>query len=136
MQKINIFHRTLYRISKPAQLKPHKLYLRPRGGHDVRISRSLLSIKPHAELNWFGDELGNSIARPELVSNGHISRITAIGNHHPTASSRVLAWIKYIPTPPTKTSNQACISWGTRPHKYPATYRAGILKLLTRAITR
>ncbi|MAQ11171.1 MAG: hypothetical protein CMQ11_15310 [Gammaproteobacteria bacterium] len=49
--EINIFHRTLYRFSKLVQLKPHKLYLRPRDGHDVRISRSLLSIKPHAEPN-------------------------------------------------------------------------------------
>jgi transglutaminase-like putative cysteine protease len=62
VQKINIFHRTLYRFSKPVQLKPHKLYLRPRDGHDVRISSSILSIKPHAELNWFRDELGNSVA--------------------------------------------------------------------------
>ncbi len=77
MQKINIFHRTLYRISKPAQLKPHKRYLRPRGGHDVRISRSLLSIKPHAELNWFGDELANSIALATIEERSDSLQITS-----------------------------------------------------------
>ena len=62
MQKISIYHSTSYQFSEAVELKPHRLYLRPRDGHDVRICRSTLSIKPEAKLLWFRDELDNSVA--------------------------------------------------------------------------
>lgn len=62
MQKISIYHATTYQFSEPVELKPHRLHLRPRDGHDVRICRSTLSITPQAELLWFRDELDNSVA--------------------------------------------------------------------------
>ena len=62
MQKISIYHATTYQFSEAVELKPHRLHLRPRDGHDVRICRSTLSITPAAELLWFRDELDNSVA--------------------------------------------------------------------------
>ena len=62
MQKISIYHATTYQFSEAVELKPHRLHLRPRDGHDVRICQSTLSITPLAKLFWFRDELDNSVA--------------------------------------------------------------------------
>ena len=41
---------------------PHRLVLRPREGHDVRIEEMRLEIEPEFELEWSRDLFGNSVA--------------------------------------------------------------------------
>ena len=43
----------------------------------MRISRSILSIKPHAELNWLRDELGNSLAVATFEERSDSLQITS-----------------------------------------------------------
>lgn len=62
MQRFRIFHETAYRYSNPVVLGPHKLLVRPRDGHDVRIEASKLNITPNAIVSWHRDELDNSVA--------------------------------------------------------------------------
>ncbi len=62
MQKFNILHKTVYDYDSPVTLGAHKLLLRPRDGHDLRIETSQLSISPEAQVTWFRDELDNSVA--------------------------------------------------------------------------
>lgn len=62
MHKLKIEHLTEYRFTARVQLLSHRLILRPRESHDVRIASSLLRISPAAEVRWQRDALDNSIA--------------------------------------------------------------------------
>ncbi|ATC62726.1 cysteine protease [Nibricoccus aquaticus] len=63
MQKIQINHHTRYSYSAPVILGPHRLFIRPREGHDILIASSRLEISPTpASITWHRDVHGNSVA--------------------------------------------------------------------------
>jgi transglutaminase-like putative cysteine protease len=62
MQRLKIFHETIYSYTRPIVLGAHKLLVRPRDGHDIRIEASKLDIFPAALVSWHRDELDNSVA--------------------------------------------------------------------------
>jgi transglutaminase-like putative cysteine protease len=62
MLRINISHSTEYRFPSPVTLLPHRLLLRPRENHNVRIESSVLKISPAHTLQWKRDALDNSVA--------------------------------------------------------------------------
>jgi transglutaminase-like putative cysteine protease len=63
MQKIQINHHTRYTYSAPVTLGPHRLFVRPREGHDLLIANSKLEIAPTpASVTWHRDVHGNSVA--------------------------------------------------------------------------
>ena len=59
---INIVHRTEYLYKTQVRLNRHRLMVRPRDGHDLRLDAAYLRITPRAKLRWFFDAFGNSIA--------------------------------------------------------------------------
>ncbi len=62
MRRINISHVTEYLFPSPVTLLPHRLLLRPRADHNVRIESSELEISPAHILQWKRDVLDNSVA--------------------------------------------------------------------------
>jgi len=62
MRRIKISHVTEYRFPTPVALLPHRLLLRPRENHNVRIESSLLEIAPAHTVQWKRDVLDNSVA--------------------------------------------------------------------------
>ena len=46
MRKLSLRHVTRYLYPQPARFLPHRLLLRPREGHDVRVVSSRLLIEP------------------------------------------------------------------------------------------
>ena len=62
MRRLDISHITEYRFAAPVTLLPHRLLLRPRENHNVRIESSLLDIQPAHTLQWKRDVLDNSVA--------------------------------------------------------------------------
>ena len=62
MRKLSIRHLTEYRYTAPVRFLPHRLFLRPREGHDVRIVNSLLDITPGHSIVWHRDAFDNSVA--------------------------------------------------------------------------
>lgn len=62
MSKLRIEHRTNYVYQKPVAFGRHRLVLRPREGHDVRIEEMLIDIKPSHRLVWSRDIYSNSVA--------------------------------------------------------------------------
>ncbi len=62
MRRICIEHTTEYRFAAPVTLGEHRLLLRPREGHDIRIESSLLSIEPAYHIEWRREIYGNSLA--------------------------------------------------------------------------
>src|ERR1700733_4708422 len=62
MTILNVRHTTVYRYRRPVRLGTHRLMLRPRDSHDLRLMRANLNISPAASLRWIHDVFGNSIA--------------------------------------------------------------------------
>ena len=62
MQRYKIVHRTYYNFSAAVQLQPHRLLLRPREDHELRVETSLLNITPVANIRWHRDVEDNSVA--------------------------------------------------------------------------
>ena len=62
MQRYEILHRTYYNFTTAVQLGPHRLRLRPREGHELRVESASVRITPAASLRWSRDVEDNSVA--------------------------------------------------------------------------
>ncbi len=62
MRRLHIEHVTTYDYGSTVTLLPHKLLLRPREGHDIRIESAELVIVPAHELRWQRDVYDNAVA--------------------------------------------------------------------------
>ena len=67
MRRIRIEHTTQYEYREPVEFLKHRLLLRPREGHDIRIESSRLEIKPAYAIRWYRDVYGNSVATVEFT---------------------------------------------------------------------
>ncbi len=70
MRTLSIRHETRYRYAAPVTFLPHRLFLRPREGHDVRIVTSRLDITPPSQVVWHRDVYGNSVAVAQFSAPG------------------------------------------------------------------
>ena len=61
MQRYEILHRTYYNFTTAVQLGPHRLRLRPREGHELRVESASVRITPAASLRWSRDVEDNSV---------------------------------------------------------------------------
>ena len=59
---LNVRHTTIYRYRHPVRLLDHRLMLRPRDSHDLRLIETNLTFSPPATVRWVHDVFGNSIA--------------------------------------------------------------------------
>lgn len=63
MPKLTIHHKTEYRYARPVAFGEHRIMLRPRDGHDLRVLACELDIAPAPmRLRWIHDVFGNSVA--------------------------------------------------------------------------
>lgn len=63
MPLLTIHHKTEYRYDRPVGFGEHRVMLRPRDGHDLRVLSSALDIEPKpSSLRWIHDVFGNSVA--------------------------------------------------------------------------
>jgi len=63
MPLLTIHHKTEYRYARPVAFGEHRIMLRPRDGHDLRVLQSRLDIRPEPmQLRWIHDVFGNSVA--------------------------------------------------------------------------
>jgi len=62
MHRIRIQHLTEYLFFAPVTFNTHRLLIRPREGHDVRIESSKLIISPAYRIKWQRDVFDNSLA--------------------------------------------------------------------------
>jgi len=63
MPLLTIHHKTEYRYDRPVAFGEHRIMLRPRDGHDLRVLAGDLEIVPEpASLRWIHDVFGNSVA--------------------------------------------------------------------------
>jgi transglutaminase-like putative cysteine protease len=64
---ISISHVTRYLYDQPVEFGRHRLLVRPRDGHDLRVLEAHLSITPAAKLHWQFDSFGNSVAHADFL---------------------------------------------------------------------
>jgi transglutaminase-like putative cysteine protease len=63
MPLLTIHHKTEYRYAHPVAFGEHRIMLRPRDGHDLRVLSGNLEIVPEpTSLRWIHDVFGNSVA--------------------------------------------------------------------------
>jgi transglutaminase-like putative cysteine protease len=62
MPRVRVVHATEYRYAAPVRFTAHRLMLRPRDSHDLRLLDATLSLSvPAASSRWAHDVFGNSI---------------------------------------------------------------------------
>jgi len=59
---LDVRHTTIYRYRRPVRLGEHRLMLRPRDSHDLRLIETNLNFSSPASIRWIHDVFGNSIA--------------------------------------------------------------------------
>ena len=67
MAILNVLHRTRYQYAEPVRFGPHRLMMRPRDSHDLRLLGTGLTISPAASVRWLHDVFGNSVAIAEFA---------------------------------------------------------------------
>jgi transglutaminase-like putative cysteine protease len=66
MKLLTVRHSTVYRYEKAVMLGPHRLMLRPRDSHDLRLVEAELTLSPPGVTRWMHDVFGNSVALVEF----------------------------------------------------------------------
>jgi transglutaminase-like putative cysteine protease len=59
---LTVHHATTYRYTQPVRFGQHRLMIRPRDSHDLRLLRSQLTLSPPGAVRWLHDVFGNSVA--------------------------------------------------------------------------
>ena len=62
MTILDVWHTTIYSYRRPVRLGEHRLMVRPRDSHDLRLIETNLKLSPAASIRWSHDVFGNSIA--------------------------------------------------------------------------
>lgn len=75
--KLRIHHETVYTYTKRVRFGPHRLVIRPREGHDLRVEFMELSVSPPAQTTWIRDVFGNSIALLRFEASANELRIVS-----------------------------------------------------------
>jgi transglutaminase-like putative cysteine protease len=73
--QLRIVHQTVYRYHRAVTFLPHRLLLRPREGHDLRVESLALATIPRSEIAWSRDIFGNSVAYAHFTEPGEELRI-------------------------------------------------------------
>src|SRR3954452_25565432 len=75
MKPLSVRHTTSYRYARPVRFGPHRLMLRPRDSHDLRLVRTELALSPPVAMRWLHDVFGNSVAIPNFTGDAEHLRI-------------------------------------------------------------
>jgi transglutaminase-like putative cysteine protease len=62
MKLLTVNHATTYRYAAPVMFGQHRLMLRPRDSHDLRIVEASLTLSPPGRIRWMHDVFHNSVA--------------------------------------------------------------------------
>jgi transglutaminase-like putative cysteine protease len=80
MPRVRVVHATEYRYARPVRLTTHRLMLRPRDSHDLRLIDATIGVTPApATTRWAHDVFGNSVAFLNWDGQGSdVLRITSV----------------------------------------------------------
>jgi transglutaminase-like putative cysteine protease len=91
MTILTITHKTAYRYAAPVAFGEHRLMVRPRDSHDLRLLDATLVFSPPATVRWLHDVFGNSIAVARIDAEAAELAITSSfrAKHYPLAPEAV-----------------------------------------------
>ena len=75
--RLRIHHETRYSYTRRVRFGPHRLVLRPREGHDLRVESMEVQASPVAVLSWTRDVFGNSIGTLDFEGEAKELRIVS-----------------------------------------------------------
>lgn len=78
MQTLTVRHVTHYRYANPVVFHTHRLMLRPRDSHDLRLVEAELVLSPHGTVRWIHDVFGNSVAIVDFAEPASELRIESV----------------------------------------------------------
>ena len=61
MARLTILHETRYSYDQPVRFGQHRLMLRPRDSHAIRVIEARLAVSPPGRTRWVYDALGNCV---------------------------------------------------------------------------
>ncbi len=67
-EQIQLTHETVYTYSAAVKFSPHRLVLRPREGHEMRLNSMQVTVSPDCVIRWHRDMLDNSIAVADFTN--------------------------------------------------------------------
>ena len=70
MRLLTVRHATNYRYARPVNFGQHRLMLRPRDSHDLRLVGAELTLSPPGSVRWMHDVFGNSVALVDFQTPG------------------------------------------------------------------
>ncbi len=76
MGRLTIRHETRYDYPRPVGFGPHRLLLRPRDSHAIRLLRAELTLSPPGETRWAYDALDNCVCR--FTPQGSAERLSIV----------------------------------------------------------
>jgi transglutaminase-like putative cysteine protease len=68
MKLLTVRHATTYRYSAPVSFGQHRLMLRPRDSHDLRLVGAELALSPRGKVRWLHDVFSNSVALVDFAA--------------------------------------------------------------------
>src|SRR5687767_702477 len=69
MKLLTVRHATTYRYARPVKFGRHRLMLRPRDSHDLRLAGAELTLSPPGTVRWMHDVFGNSVALVDFAQS-------------------------------------------------------------------
>ena len=95
MKLLTVRHATTYRYARPVTFGQHRLMLRPRDSHDMRLVAAELTLSPPGKTRWMYDVFGNSVAlvdftqpAAELLASSARCKLERYGHRRPGVSDR------------------------------------------------
>lgn len=76
MRTFHISHRTRYAYDRPVAFGVHRMMIRPRDAHDMRLLDSRLIVTPDADVRWTFDAFGNSVTH--LTFHGEADELVIV----------------------------------------------------------
>ncbi len=77
MRLLTVRHATTYRYARPVTFGPHRLMLRPRDSHDLRLVGAELTLSPPGNVRWMHDVFGNSVALVDFQAAANMLQIVS-----------------------------------------------------------
>ncbi|MDZ4371898.1 MAG: transglutaminase family protein [Phenylobacterium sp.] len=78
MARLSIRHETLYTYERPVCFAPHRLLVRPRDSHAIRVVDAVLTVSPPGDVRWLYDALGNSVC--QFTPKGESRRLSIVSD--------------------------------------------------------
>ena len=76
--RLSIRHETRYEYERPVTFTPHRLLLRPRDSHALRLLGASMELSPPGETRWMYDALGNCVCM--LTPIGEATSLRIVSN--------------------------------------------------------